>query len=181
MEILNKINAILNEGKEEAEAIRKMLKKELGLSARDVSVKSSRGGFSSSVNVKIKTMKALVLKSKIEEIASEKESYERDIGSGEILMGGNTFIFTEIDWKFRNDMIQKIHSELDKVTKGSFEEGDQVTIFKTFVISNRGNEFFVSKKGGGTVADTYSKDGIGSAVMLLIHKLKDDNLYLKIK
>lgn len=121
------------------------------------------------------------MKTKIEEIADEKEKYDRDERTGEILMGGNTFIFTEIDWKFRNDLIKKVNNELGKVTKGNFEVGDNVTIFKTFDIGNRGKEFFISKKGGSTVVDTYGKDGIGSAVMNLIRKLEDDSLYLKLK
>lgn len=46
MDILEKLDKVLNEGKEEAAYIRAKLKKELGLSSKDVSVKSSHGGVS---------------------------------------------------------------------------------------------------------------------------------------
>lgn len=172
----------LSEGKEEAKFIRKLLTQELGLSSRDVSVKVSYGGTSSSVRVSIKTMEALVLKKDIEEIAKEKESYDTDEYSGEILGGGNTFIFTEIDWKFQDSLVTKIQDEVKKEAKGDLKAGDQVTIFKTFTVANNNDkEYLVSKKGGGQVATTYHPSGIGSAVLNLITKLNEPSLYKKIK
>lgn len=179
---MGKFKEFLSEGKEEAVAIRTALKKELGLSSRDVSVKSSYGGMSSSVKVNIKTLKALQLKSKIENIGSGEESYQTDDASGEILGGGNTFIFVEIDWKFREELQKIIQDAIEKETDGDFKEDDQITIFKTFRISNQGKgTFYVSKKGGGQVSSTNHPSGIASAVMNLITTLKDDSLYAKIK
>lgn len=172
----------VNEGTDVAKVIRDLLKKELNLTSRDVSVKASSGGTSSSVRVSIKSEKALVLKSKIENIAKSKESVDRDDSTGEILAGGNTFIFTEIDWDFNNSMTTKIQDEVIKKANGELMDGDQVTIFGTFTVSNEnGNEYWVSAKGGGGVSTTDSFLGIGGAVMNLIRKLKDDSLYLKIK
>lgn len=179
---MGKFTEFLSEGKEEAVAIRTALKKELGLSSRDVSVKASYGGMSSSVKVNIKTMKALQLKSKIENIGTGEESYDRDEASGEILGGGNTFIFVEIDWKYREALQKIINDAVEKESNGDFKEGDQITIFKTFIIDNKGKgQFYVYKKGGGQVSSTNHPSGIASTVMNLITTLKDDSLYAKIK
>lgn len=57
------------------------------LGHRDLSVK-----YDGSYHVKVKKVVPL---SKVSEIANKQESYERCEASGEILMGGNTFVFVE--------------------------------------------------------------------------------------
>jgi len=71
------------------------LKKEiitkLNLKASDISVR-----YDGSYRVTIKTWIPL---SKVEEIAKSRESYQRDDRTGEILCGGNTFVFVDYDYK----------------------------------------------------------------------------------
>ena len=84
------------------------LKKEiitkLNLNAKDISVR-----YDGSYEVKIKPW---IPASKIEAIAKSRESYQRCEASGEILCGGNTFVFVVYDYelKLTDDLIEKIES-----------------------------------------------------------------------
>jgi len=71
-----------------AKDIRNALKNQLGLTSQDVSVRSSRGAIR--VEIKIPTAKG-----PIEEIARMAEHVDRCEFSGEILAGGNTFVFVD--------------------------------------------------------------------------------------
>ena len=87
--------------------------KNLGYNARQVSVKKDGG----SVKVTIKVLEAAKDMKRIESAVSIFEDYQTDISSGEILSGGNTFIFVGIDWKFQSKMIEAKRSELDELYK----------------------------------------------------------------
>jgi hypothetical protein len=176
----------LNEGKDEAKAIRDILKKEFGLSSRDVSLKTRSGQTSSAVTVSIKTMKALGFLGKIKNLAKDFDKYDFDQASGEILQGGNTFIFTDIDYKFEVQLQDAVDAEFKKQTKGEFSITDQVTLFSTFVIHYFEKDLILVKmanNGGKTNATTNTSTirGVGSSVMSLIGKQQDDTLYAKIK
>lgn len=172
---------ILTEGADEALIIRTALKKEYGLTNKDVSVKARSGGTSSAVYVTIKTAKALAFKQKIEMIGKSQSKYDTDEATGEILMGGNTFIFVDIDYDYRNQMIELVQKEFEKETKGKWEENDRVVLFDTFNLGNHRGENYVSLKGGGSVVEVRDMNYIGSAVLTLIGQTKKDELYAKIK
>ena len=72
-------------------AIRQALKN-LGISSRQVSVKTDYYSMGSSIRIKIKD--ASVSSALVEKIANEHESIDRD-QSGEILSGGNRFVFVD--------------------------------------------------------------------------------------
>jgi len=175
----------ISEGKDEAKAIREILKKELGLSAKDVSVRTKKGGYSKAVRVNIKTMKALALKSKIEEVGSKFRDYDRDEATGEILAGGNTFIFVEIDWDFEKSLKEKIQKDFVK----EFEKTDsnEIVLYKKFEIRKYQEEddtYFVYIKGkhaSKEVKSAKNYDFIGSAILSLISSTNDDSLYELIK
>lgn len=171
----------LNEGKEEAAAIRDILKKELGLTARDVSVTSKYGGTSSAVTVKIKNTKALENYTKIENIGNSKQSYETDRRTGEILGGGNTFIFVSLDYKFEQELSKKVQDEFEKQTKGEWDEQDSAVLFGVFQIVNSGGTTSLSLKNGKGRQEVRSLAHIGGELMFLIKKSGDDSLYSKIK
>jgi hypothetical protein len=175
----------LNEGNDEAKSIRGILKKEFGLSSRDVSVKTDEAGFSKSVTVSIKTKKALGFLGKIKNMAKDHSKYELDQATGEILGGGNTFIFTDIEYKFEVQLKDAVDAEFEKQAKGGFDIGDQVTLFGTFIIHYFEKDMILVKmaKGGNTRATTNTNltRRVGSAVMSLIGKQQDDTLYTKIK
>ena len=173
----------LNEGKEEAKIIRDALKKELGLSSRDVSVKNKSSGYSTAVDVTIKSMKALSVMSKIEDIGNVQRSVDRDEHNGEILSGGNTYIFTSIDYKFKTSLAEMIQKEFEKQL-GSGELNDDspaIILYNTFSVNSSRGEKYVSLKGGGKTSDIMDDMYVGGAVLFLIEQLKDDSLYSKIK
>jgi len=111
--------------KEKAKEIRALLKKDFGLTARDVSVRST-----SSINLNIKTAKALALREKIKKAVAKFERVFRDHVTGEILAGGNTFVFVSIDWSFHKKLTEAIKKELDRVVgSGEMEDGTVVKLF----------------------------------------------------
>lgn len=81
--------------KEKAAAIRKELKK-LGVTNRQVSVRSRNSGYDEAIDVTIKDLK--VNKAKVEAIANRYEYIRRCEYSGEILSGGNTYVFVRLDY-----------------------------------------------------------------------------------
>jgi|GEM_PF-3703976 len=74
---------------EQAKTIRTELKKELGLSSRDVSVKSD--AYAVWVRVKNKDIKL----QDVERIAKKQESIDKCEITGGILQGGNSYVFVE--------------------------------------------------------------------------------------
>ena len=81
---------------ERAKQIRKELKEKLGFNSKHVGVNTKN----CSINVKIKSLESWCKMTEIEEIASQYESIDRCEFSGEILSGGNTFVFVSLDWEF---------------------------------------------------------------------------------
>lgn len=73
-----------------AARIRKALKAELGLTSRQVSVRSERYSMGSSIDVYIK--EPLVSKEKVQEIADRERKVRYCEASGEVLSGGNRFV-----------------------------------------------------------------------------------------
>jgi len=139
---LNESNEdILVEATTEAKFIRDEIKKRFKLTNRDVAVKAHNYSMGSSVRVEIKSPKALPFYNKIKEIGSSKERVHRD-DFGNILGGGNTYIFVEIDWKFRDKLIKKIEMDfLKQVT------GDYMNDIGTNTISMYGDYAIYKEKG----------------------------------
>jgi hypothetical protein len=173
----------LNEDSDVAKEIRKILKDKFGLSSRDVSVRSSIAGYSSSINIKLKTIKSLAYTKKIESLSGELESYETENGTGEILSGGNTFIFVEMDYKFRTNLEDDIQKEFEKQLSGRiFDENTTVVLYGAFMISKRHNTYYVTPKSSNNpFVEMQDIDYVGSSILQLIKKSNNDSLYLKLK
>lgn len=174
----------LKESMDEAKFIRTALKNELGLSNRDVSVKSRHY---SSVSVDVKSMKALAKYSQIKEIGNSQESIDRDEATGEILQGGNTFIFVSLDYDFGKKLSQIIQTEFDKkARKANFPESDNVTIkiYNRIKIQKWNENYMVSiegVKGYTKPTECYNLNHIGSCVVSAIQSANDDSLWKLIK
>jgi len=97
--------------KEKAKIIRKELKKQLGVTNRQVSVRSRSSGYDEAIDIEIKDL--TVNKMKVEEIASKYEYIRRCEYSGEILAGGNTYVFVRLDY----DALSKAKEELLEVAR----------------------------------------------------------------
>ena len=136
-----------------AKEIRNRLKAELGLNSRQVSVRSSRG---SAIHV---TIKVPVAKSPIEAIAKGAECVRRCEFSGDILSGGNTFVFVEyeegvLDGFFDENAIKALKEDPGKVLEmpGGFD----------IHYSDCGNHYCVSHKDDSFVPErAWSPQGAG--------------------
>lgn len=84
------VESTLKEDKQTAIQIRDFLKKN-GYNIRDFSIKASYGGYSSSVDIYIKNPK--IDKKEINDLVKKFQNVDYDARSGEVLMGGNTYIF----------------------------------------------------------------------------------------
>ncbi len=89
---------------ERAKAIRQALKREHGWTAKHVSVRSHLYSMGSSIRIVIKD--ATVLRPAVERIANEHESVRRCEYSGDILSGGNRFVFVEYSEEARQAMAE---------------------------------------------------------------------------
>lgn len=69
--------------------------KEAGIDTKHISIREGGGAYSTSYNVKIKS--PYIDADEVKKIVNEYESYERDERTGEILEGGNTYVFATYD------------------------------------------------------------------------------------
>lgn len=80
------------------ELLRKELK-DKGYSSRKVGVRHEYCGYSSSIRVTIKDLS--IDKEEIKAIANKYRDVDYDERTGEILAGGNTYVFVDYDWKLK--------------------------------------------------------------------------------
>ena len=127
---------VLYEGKEEAKAIRTILKKKFPKTK--FSVKTRSGGYSSAVDVRWKDS---VPPDVVDEVTRNFEKYERDEATQEILSGGNTFVFTNRE-----------------ITDGNFKKLVDIynkTIDEEMQVDSRG--YGIGKKHGAYATSSFGK------------------------
>ena len=124
----------ISSSKEIAKIMRNLFKK-LGYGTKDLSIVMSRGGYESSIRIKIKTYKASLDKDFIKNVADRFKHIDYDERSGEILAGGNLFIFVDIDSSVEDQLRQElkpIANEIEaKIDKANKDDNDGVLCFKT--------------------------------------------------
>jgi hypothetical protein len=110
---------------ERAKAIRKALK-ERGWGAKQVSVRTHNYSMGSSIRILVHDPD--VSRAAVQALADEHESVRRD-GFGEILSGGNRFVFVEFSHKHRDaaaarilPRVEKALAELDTVSERTHVE-----------------------------------------------------------
>jgi hypothetical protein len=146
---------------EDAKEIRTKLKKRFGLTRNDVSVKKDRNA----IRVTVKSLKGLAYYHQIEKIAMEKEDYREDAITGEILSGGNQFVFVEID----NDLSDKITK---KIEKKKDENGD-IEIMNMYIIKKHENKYQLFPiNGGGSYSTKYNLEHVVKDLIKLVAKRK---------
>ena len=107
--------------------------KAIGITSKQVSVKSGSCGYSEQINVSIKDL--TVNEQTVKNIAEQYEEYERDERSGEILEGGNTYILVDFDYDTKRAAAQEM---LEKA-KQILEEGKTLRTFEGKAIIENGN------------------------------------------
>lgn len=129
--------------KEKAQAIRKNLKAAHGYTARQVSISCSRG---SAINITIKC--PLVKKHLVEAAAKGYESIDRCKFSGEILSGGNTFIFVS----YARELLEARAAELLPLLSDEAGKSVEVEGFEIWRTNDRtrpnSDEYCICKAGG---------------------------------
>ena len=118
---------------EKAKAIRAALK-EAGITSKQVSVRHRYCGYSSSYHITIKDCNVSELQ--IKDICKRFESVDCDERTGEILEGGNDYIFVDrdhqmpVDGSEYLDAVKNALAKLEREGQGEKIEGTRWTIFK---------------------------------------------------
>ena len=151
--------------------------KENGIDTKNISVKGSNCGYSESYNITIKDIDIDI--EKVRELVKTFESYERDERTGEILEGGNTYLFVNYDYntlklaneKYNNIILNIINSKLKEHCKqdiDAWNNGDgALRISNNIIIFRDGNTYEVRenksyktlKTGIDYIAETLIKLG----------------------
>lgn len=120
---------IVTEAKDElADRIRQELKKAGYKVPKEISVRKEHTGYSSSYNITIKSFK--VDFDDVSKIAKKFNDIDYD-EKGEILSGGNTYIFVEYDYDLKRKEEKRLEKMENDVIEKCFEnEGDWVDIGK---------------------------------------------------
>lgn len=90
--------------KEMAKAAIKVLS-ENKIARRGYSIRTSYSGYSSKMQVTIKDFR--INKKQVEGLLSKFKEVDRDQRTGEILLGGNTYVFVEYDWQTLDNLIKE--------------------------------------------------------------------------
>ena len=108
---------------EKAAIVRKSLK-EIGITSKQVSVKSAYCGYSDKLSITIKDL--TVNKETVEKVAKQFEEYERDERSGEILEGGNTYVFIDFDYQTLRSAAEEMMPKAKEIfsTKSKLEPNE---------------------------------------------------------
>ena len=103
--------------------IRKKLK-EAGYTSKDYSIRVSDAGYSTSVNIRVKNARVRV--SEVRAIVKQFESVDREEHTGEILMGGNTFVHCKYEDDIFDEVIQPLMETAAKVFYSSKWDGKKI-------------------------------------------------------
>lgn len=133
--------------------IKKYLKENGIDTTKNISIKSSNCGYSESYNVTIKDINIDI--EEVRELVKIFESYERDERTGEILEGGNTYIFVNYDYntlklaneKYNNIVLDIIKNKLSEHTQQDIETWNNgngaVRISESIIIYKDGSTYEV--------------------------------------
>lgn len=138
--------------KERSAAIRAEIKK-LGYNSRQVSVRSRICGYSDETRIEVKDLSCDI--KAIEKACMKFESIDYDQYSGEILSGGNTYIFVNYDWKALRDGREAKMAEAEAIFAKL--DNEQVHIQKDereFIIYKQGDFYTMACFENGLCAGT---------------------------
>lgn len=167
--------------KERSKAIRAALK-EAGLTSKQVSVKHRYCGYSSSYHITIKD--GNISQMQIEDICKHFESVDYDERTGEILEGGNDYVFVErdnnypVDGSEYLDAVKNALAKLRKECECQKINGTNWVIFKEGVeICGRCLEF-EKLNWSASRFRCYDYDGVAEYIASIIKSKELDAAYL---
>lgn len=149
--------------KDKAKLIRKELKNK-GITSKQVSVRTDNSCLDSSITCTIKDLS--VPKELVEKIARRQEHLYRDHYSGEILSGGNTFIFVNFDWEILDKAKEEFRCLAEAIKPGLIAETKTHEVI--FIDGHWGKISCRNKKTGeATSYIAHNKHAIAEALTLL--------------
>lgn len=150
------------------------LKSKLGYNQRQVSIRYKLAGYSDSLYFTIRDIKNVNI-NKVEEFANKFKSVDYDEKTGEILAGGNTYVFVKIDYKLEQKERTRLASTIAAIKKQAAESGGEVklkngyTIFFTDISYENSYEY--SYKGKKFNRYTKNVKEFISPLWLLLYKI----------
>ena len=132
-----------------AKAIRNALKAEMGITSKQVSVRSSSFSMGSAIRLTIKDL--TVDFKRVKEIAKEKEEVSRDQATGEILSGGNQHILLSLDSGAVASEAKELAPKLEDLDQGNVNKvrWQGCEIFSLKDCGPCGSKWCVSLPGSG--------------------------------
>lgn len=91
--------------------------KDAGVDTKNISVRKSRGGYSDAYYIDVKSPYIDI--DKVKDATLGFQSYERDYATGEILAGGNTFVFQQYDYGVFDEVAKDYFGQAEQYMKGS--------------------------------------------------------------
>lgn len=108
----------------------------LGYKASEISVRQQNGGYNETFYIKLKSPYIDI--NKVNKVVAKYQSYEIDERTGEILAGGNTFIFVRYEDNIFNEVIQKHLTNANELIS-KFNETTSVIRLNNNIITIKGN------------------------------------------
>lgn len=146
--------------------------KQKGFDTKQISIRKRDAGYSWAYNVEIKS--PYIDKDKVEKIVKKHQYYETDIKTGEILAGGNTYIFAKYDYNAFDDVAKKYKPKakqyIEKVNNIEesygvpLKEGKHANLFKD---GNRYMIYYKDENGEQHRRYTYSEEGLSKYLFQL--------------
>ena len=158
----------------DAKIIREALKSELNLNRTKVSVRSPYYGC---VNVEVHDATADY--DAVKEIAKRQKSISRCEASGEILCGGNTFIFVEYSERAQATVLAERADDIAAIKTaalGLSEEGLYGTDVAGIFINIDGYQWRMKNEANGQNTAWFSPEHLESITRALLYVLKQDTL-----
>jgi len=134
---------------ESAKAIRQALKAEHGWTSRDISVRSENYSMGSSVDLKIK--RAGIDPETVTRIANAESYIRYDERTGEILGGGNRFVFVDFDHKLERQVTEPLERLLE-----ALPDGERRPIVAGVTVRREDRMFYIDLPNGGDWSDMYA-------------------------
>jgi len=155
---------------ETAKKIRKALK-DKGFNIKDFSVRSRSGSLSSSVNVFIKNIKVDI--DEVKEITRRFKEIDYCEASGEILGGGNTFVFVEYDWEVLQEASKAKYAQAEEIEKSTtnnvvIDKGEYRVVYYPEDRKIR----FIKPKDCDEIYTAHNKHHIAEALALIEPKIE---------
>lgn len=133
--------------KNRASAMRKLFKDLFGYNNKKLSIKCSRG---SAVNIEI--LDSNIRLNQIKDIAEQFKQVYYDERSGEILSGGNIFVFVDYDKNIKNNLYNSLRNFAESINNSADSEGNN------YRINSKLKLFYSPKYRHFTVFDNYGSD-----------------------